>query len=254
MGAEPIFALSIVGFPSNRLPVTVLKEILKGASDKAAEAGIAIIGGHSVDDTEPKFGLAVTGEVHPDKIWTNSKSQEGDALVLTKPIGTGILTTALKQGLLDEKAAHQVISLMAELNKYSAETAREFDIHACTDITGFGLLGHLLGMMKSSGKTAEIHLANIPILDHAYDLAVSGTIPGGTKSNMDFTSGEVDYSPSISYANKALINDAQTSGGLLFSLPVSQSAFLIEKFKNLGKAAYLIGNVIKQQDKKILVK
>ena len=148
MGAQPLFALSIVGFPSNRLPVTVLKEILKGASDKAAEAGIAIIGGHTVDDTEPKFGLAVTGEVHPDKIWTNANAQEGDALVLTKPIGTGILTTALKQGLLKAEDAQQVILQMAELNKETSEAAKEFDIHACTDITGFGLLGHLLGMMK----------------------------------------------------------------------------------------------------------
>ena len=171
MGAQPLFALSIVGFPSNRLPVSVLKEILKGASDKAAEAGIAIIGGHTVDDTEPKFGLAVTGEVHPDKIWTNSKAQEGDALILTKPIGTGILTTALKQGLLKAEDAQQVILQMAELNKETSEAAREFDVHACTDITGFGLMGHLLGMMKGSGRSAEIRSANVPVLDHAYELA-----------------------------------------------------------------------------------
>jgi selenium donor protein len=254
MGAQPLFALSIVGFPSSRLPLTVLKEILKGASDKASEAGISIIGGHTVDDTEPKFGLAVTGEVHPDKIWTNAKAQEGDALVLSKPIGTGILTTALKQGLLDENAAQQVISRMAELNKETAEAAREFDVHACTDITGFGLLGHLLGMMKGSGKTAEIQLANIPMLDHAYDLAAGGTIPGGTRSNMDYTAREIDYSSNISYVNKALLNDAQTSGGLLLSLPKSQAALLIEKLNTLGKTAFLIGYVIKQQDKKILVK
>lgn len=254
MGAQPLFALSIVGFPSNRLPVSVLKEILKGATDKAAEAGIAIIGGHTIDDTEPKFGLAVTGEVHPNKIWTNATAQEGDALVLTKPVGTGILTTALKQGLIDEKAAGQVISQMAELNKEAAEAAREFVVHACTDITGFGLLGHLLGMMKASGKSAEILLTDVPMLDHAYELAAGGTIPGGTRSNMGYTAHEVEYSSNISSVNKALLNDAQTSGGLLLSMPKAQASLLIEKLKNLGKSAYLIGNVIKQQDKKILVK
>ena len=254
MGAQPLFALSIVGFPSNRLPVTVLKEILKGASDKAAEAGIAIIGGHTVDDTEPKFGLAVTGEVHPDKIWTNARAQEGDALILTKPIGTGILTTALKQGLLSAADAQLVISQMAELNKEVAEAAREFDVHACTDITGFGLLGHLLGMMKGSGKTAEIQFASIPMLDKAYELASSGAIPGGTASNMEYTLEAVEYSPNISSSNKALLNDAQTSGGLLFSLSESQATLLIQKITDLGKIARNIGSVIKQQDKKILVR
>lgn len=254
MGAKPLFSLSIVGFPSNRLPVTVLKEILKGASDKASEAGIAIIGGHTVDDTEPKFGLAVTGEVHPDRIWTNAKAQERDALVLTKSIGTGILTTALKQGLLDEKDAKEVISQMAELNLVAAEAAREFDVHACTDITGFGLLGHLLGMMKASGYSAEIQLASVPFLDHAYDLAASGTIPGGTKSNMEFTAPEIGYSSNISSVYKALLNDAQTSGGLLFSLPQDQAVLLMNKLNTLGKPSYLIGNVVKQQDKKILIK
>ena len=174
MGAQPLFALSIVGFPSNRLPVSVLKEILKGASDKAAEAGIAIIGGHTVDDTEPKFGLAVTGEVHPDKIWTNANAQEGDALILTKPIGTGILTTALKQGLLKAEDAQQVILQMAELNKETSEAATEFDVHACTDITGFGLLGHLLGMMKGSGKISRDSICQYSILDNAYELAAGG--------------------------------------------------------------------------------
>ena len=254
MGAQPLFALSIVGFPSNRLPVSVLKEILKGASDKAAEAGIAIIGGHTVDDTEPKFGLAVTGEVHPDKIWTNANAQEGDALILTKPIGTGILTTALKQGLLKVEDAMQVILQMAELNKVTAEAALEFEVHACTDITGFGLLGHLLGMMKGSGKSAEIRYASIPLIDNAYNIAAGGTLPGGTKSNMDFTETEVEYSSNISSAYKALLNDAQTSGGLLFSLPESQAALLIQKITDLGKFAFNIGSVIKQQDKKILVK
>ena len=253
MGAQPLFALSIVGFPSNRLPVAVLKQILKGASDKAAEAGIAIIGGHTVDDTEPKFGLAVTGEIHPDKIWTNSKAQVGDALILTKPIGSGILTTAIKQGLLKDEDAQQVILQMAELNKATSEAAHEFEVHACTDITGFGLLGHLLGMMKASGKTAEVRSASVPILDYAYDLAAGGAIPGGTKSNIDFTESEIDYSTKISSALKAVLNDAQTSGGLLLSLPESEAALLIQKITALGKNAFIIGSVIKQQDKKILV-
>ena len=254
MGAQPLFALSIVGFPSYRLPVKVLKEILKGASDKAAEAGIAIIGGHSVDDMEPKFGLAVTGEVHPEKIWTNSGALEGDALVLTKPIGTGILTTALKQGLLKAEDAQAVIIQMADLNKKTSEAAKEFDIHACTDITGFGLLGHLLGMMKGSGKSAEIRSASVPILEKAYELAAGGVIPGGSKSNKEHTESYTEYSPNISASLIALLNDSQTSGGLLLSLPDSQAELLIKKITDLGKIAFNIGNVIKQQDKKILVK
>jgi len=254
MGAKPVFALSIVGFPTNRLPVLVLKAILKGATDKASEAGIAIIGGHTLDDTEPKFGLAVTGEVHPDRIWTNSKAQEGDVLILTKPIGTGILTTALKQGLLKTADSKQVIMQMAELNKQTSEAAREFDVHACTDITGFGLLGHLLGMMRASGRSAEIRSSSVPLLDKAYEMAVGGAIPGGTRNNMDYTDPEVEYSTNISYAVKVLLNDAQTSGGLLLSLPGPQAVLLIQKISDQGKTAYKIGNVIKQQDKKILVK
>ena len=253
MGAQPLFALSIVGFPSNRLPVSVLKEILRGASDKAAEAGIAIIGGHSVDDTEPKFGLAVTGEVHPEKIWTNSRAQEGDGLILTKPLGTGILTTALKQGLLKPEDAQQVIMQMAELNKEVSEISQEFDVHACTDITGFGLLGHLLGMMRASGKSAEIRSDNVLFLEKAYEMAVGGVIPGGTKNNLKYTAADVLYSSSISNAFKALMNDAQTSGGLLLSLPGSQADSLIQRLSRSEKKAVSIGSVIKQQDKKILV-
>jgi cysteine desulfurase len=254
MGAHPLFALSIVGFPTSRLPVTILKEILKGASDKAAEAGISIIGGHTIDDVEPKFGLAVTGEVHPDKIWTNAKAKVGDALVLTKRIGTGILTTALKQGFLDKKDSIQVITQMSELNKEAAIAAQEFEIHACTDITGFGLLGHLLGMMKASGYASEIQLDNVPFLDHAYDLAVSGSIPGGTKRNLEYTAPEIEFSPNISPVFKALLNDAQTSGGLLFSLPKGHAVLLVNRLINLGKQACIIGNVIKLQDRKIIVK
>lgn len=254
MGAQPLFALSIVGFPSSRLPLSVLKEVLSGASDKAAEAGIAIIGGHTVDDTEPKFGLAVTGEVHPGRIWTNAKAQAGDALVLTKALGTGILTTALKQGLLAESQSRNAIEQMAELNKNAAEAAREFEIHACTDVTGFGLLGHLSGMLKASGHSAEIYLLKVPFLEHAYELAAGGTIPGGTKSNMDFTESSVKYAQSISNVNKALLNDAQTSGGLLFSMPEAQAALLVQKLKNTGKSAQIIGTVIKHRDKKIFVR
>ncbi len=254
MGARPIFALSIISFPSNRLPVDVLKTILKGAADKAAEAGIAIIGGHTVEDTEPKFGLAVTGEVHPHKIWTNSKAQEGDVLILTKLIGTGILTTAFKQGLLKEEDAQQAIKQMAELNKVVCEAASDFDIHACTDITGFGLLGHLLGMMKGSGKTAEILFQNVPFLEKAFELAAGGIFPGGTRSNKDFTADYVDYSSNISSAGIMLLNDAQTSGGLLLCLPESQASMLIHRINGLGKAAFKIGNVIKLLDKKILVR
>jgi len=245
MGGRPLFALNVVGFPSNRLPVSVLEEILKGAQATASEAGIAIIGGHTVDDTEPKFGLAVTGMIDPKRIVTNRNARPGDALVLTKPLGTGILATALKQGLLEDEQARLLIETMATLNRAGAEMMQSIGVHACTDITGFGLLGHLLEMMNGSDTSAVIHANKVPFLPGAMALAASGTIPGGTRDNFDYTAPFVHYDESLSATKRLLLNDAQTSGGLLIAVAKEKSPALVDqlKAKAVGHAV-VIGEVI----------
>lgn len=243
MGAKPIYALSIVGFPSNRLPLEVLTEILRGAQDKAQEAGIDILGGHTVDDNEPKYGLAVTGLVNPDKILRNSTAKPGDVLILTKPIGLGILTTALKQGLLNTHAAEKIIQIMAALNKEAAEIMEDFDVNACTDITGFGLLGHLHEMTKGSGVNAEIHLEQVPILKEAREFAEMGIVPGGTQNNLKFVVPFVKFGEKISRVDQLLLADAQTSGGLLISLPEQEIPDLLERLSAQGVQACKIGEI-----------
>lgn len=254
MGADPLFALNIVGFPSNRLPISVLEEILRGAYDKAAEAGIAIIGGHTVDDTEPKFGLAVTGYVDPKKILTNANAQPGDKLVLTKPIGTGIITTAIKRGMASEEDSKEVFRVMAQLNNIGAEMLRTIDVHACTDITGFGLLGHLLGMVRGSHVSAIISSDSVPFLKNAYSLASSGIIPGGTRNNQNYTDPFTKYAKNITATSRLLLNDAQTSGGLLISLDEKNAVTFIELMEKKGNPVSLIGEIIPECEPRIMVR
>ncbi|GAG02257.1 unnamed protein product, partial [marine sediment metagenome] len=215
MGARPVFALSIVGFPSNRLPLTVLEEILRGGREVADRAGIPILGGHTVDDPEPKFGLVVTGVVHPDEIWTNVGAIPGDVLILTKPLGVGIMSTALKAGLLEPAGEERIQEIMMTLNKTAAEVLRDFEVHACTDVTGFGLLGHLREMSAGSGVDVEIDHAALPLIEGAADLATGGTIPGGTLNNKAYVDPHVDWGSGVSDTYRILACDAQTSGGLL---------------------------------------
>ncbi len=244
MGGTPQFALNVVGFPSERLPMSVLEEILRGAQDKAAEAGVSIIGGHTVEDNEPKFGLAVTGVVHPEKILTNRTARAGDALVLTKPLGTGILSTALKRGMLTLGQIEQLIDTMAALNKTAAEVARAFPVSACTDVTGFGLLGHLLEMMKASGATAILEYGRIPFLPGVEELATGGVVPGGTRDNEQFVQPAVEYDPQVSPIQRVMLNDAQTSGGLLFALPEAEAQELVRRLRDSGvQQAAVIGRV-----------
>ena len=254
MGARPIFALNIVGFPSNRLPMSVLEMILQGAQSVAADAGIAIIGGHTVDDTEPKFGMAVSGLVHPQKVVANKGAQSGDVLILTKPIGTGILSTALKQGLLEQDQKNQLTHTMETLNRAASEAMVEVGVHACTDITGFGLLGHLLEMMQGSKTSAEINLSAIPLLNGVLELAASGVIPGGTRDNFDYTREHTRYAGNISEIRKLIINDAQTSGGLLIAVAEKKKDHLLDSLaaKNVETIA-LIGKVIPRKEKAIFV-
>ena len=254
MGGKPLFALNIVGFPDNRLPMEVLKEILRGAQDKAQEAGICILGGHTVEDTEPKFGMAVTGIIHPAKILTNSGALPGDVLILTKPIGTGIISTGIKRGLAGKNTESEAIRIMSELNQTAADIMQEFPVNACTDVTGFGLLGHLKEMTIASKVDVELYPDKIPVIEGTRELAAHNVIPGGTQNNMDFVSDVVDWSSEISQTLKIILSDAQTSGGLLISLPAERKDELLEVLKNGGivHASY-IGKVIKRGIGKIII-
>jgi selenium donor protein len=243
MGAEPIFALNIVGFPSNRLPLSVLEEILRGAQEKAKEAGISVLGGHTVDDNEPKFGMAVTGLVAPDKVVRNSTAQPGDTLILTKPIGLGILTTALKQGLVGSEVENRLIEVMSSLNRGAAESMRNYTVHACTDVTGFGLLGHLHEMTQGSKVDARIYLSSIPIIPEARDLAAMDVVPGGSLNNLAYVESHVVFDDEIDRVSRILLADAQTSGGLLISLPGNQSEKLLKELTAKGIEAARIGEM-----------
>ncbi len=217
MGAKPLFGLNIVGFPEDTLPLDILEQILKGARDKASEAGIGILGGHTIEDPEPKYGLVVTGIVHPDKIIRNKGAEPGDALVLTKPIGTGILTTALKRGLISNEQEETLIKIMSDLNKTPSDLMQKYNVHACTDVTGFGLTGHLREMSIASGCDVTIYPGKIPFISEAHNLAAAGIIPGGTYNNHRFVEKDVAFG-SYNRTMQLLLCDAQTSGGLLIAI------------------------------------
>ena len=218
MGATPLMGLNIVGFPIG-LPKDILGNILKGGADKMTEAGAIIAGGHTIDDVEPKYGIAVTGLVRPGEQITNAGARPGDRLVLTKPIGTGIITTALKAGKSDAETERSVVELMAELNKGASEAMVEVGVNACTDITGFGLLGHLREMVDGSGVAARVNLPEIPFIKGAWPLAEEGIAPGGTRRNLASLKDTVVWDDAVPEAAKALLADAQTSGGLLIAVP-----------------------------------
>jgi cysteine desulfurase len=234
MGAKPIFALNIVAFPLNRLPLVVLQEILKGAQSVADEAGISILGGHTIEDNEPKFGMVVSGIVHPSKILRNSTAKPGDILILTKPLGTGILSTALKRNMISVVQQAELYQSMRKLNRQDAEIMVKYRINACTDITGFGLLGHLKEMLEPSGLSAELNASGIPLLPGALDFASQGLVPGGTTNNISYTQNIVHCSVGISHAMQTLLGDAQTSGGLLISVSPEDSKPLLDELKSAG--------------------
>lgn len=247
MGATPVFALNIVGFPEETLPMEVLEQILLGAQDKTHEAGIPIIGGHSVEDTEPKFGLVVSGLVDPKKVIKNQGARAGDVLVLTKPLGTGIITTALKRGLVEPELEKEVVAVMSTLNKKAAEIMLQYEPHACTDITGFGLLGHLAEMLRNTEVSAELEMNKIPFLREVKNLATAGTIPGGSYNNLEFVSEEVSFN-GLSKINRLMLADAQTSGGLLIALSLAHAANFIEEFNAESTIkAFVIGKIIPKQ-------
>lgn len=234
MGARPLFALSVVAFPARRLPLSVLERILAGAAEVAREAGIEIVGGHTVDDNEPKFGLAVTGLVHPRRVVTNAGARPGDALVLTKPIGTGILATAVKRGLAGDDVARRVVSVMRTLNRAAAEAMVATGVSACTDVTGFGLLGHLREMAAASGVDAEVDAASVPLIVRARELAAADSIPGGSLENLAHVSPHVEFASGLSHVDRVLLADAQTSGGLLIAVPEERCELLLSALREGG--------------------
>ena len=244
MGAKPLMAVNLVAFPIKELPVSVLAEILRGGSDKAREAGIDILGGHSIDDHEPKYGLAVTGTVHPDRVVRNRGGRPGDQLVLTKPLGTGVITTAIKHQVAPEASATAAIDAMLRLNRGAADAMATVGVHAATDVTGFGLLGHLHYLARASGVAARINAAAVPFLPQSEMLADAGEVPGGTRSNERFLASRVHWPSSLPAARRTLLCDAQTSGGLLMAIPAEQVAPLLAALERQGASGWQLGELI----------
>jgi selenide,water dikinase len=254
MGGKPLTALNIVAFPIKTLDKAILAEILRGAGDKTREAGITLVGGHSIDDAEPKFGLAVTGLVHPDKVRTNAGALPGDKLILTKPIGVGILTTSIKKDKLSADEVRRVTEVMATLNKTAAEIMEPYDVHACTDVTGFGLMGHALEMAKGSGVGIQVNAADVPVLPRVRELAESGFVPGGTKNNFAHVKDSIDFADTLDEIGQWILCDAVTSGGLLISVAGEQAEELLDKLKQAGVEAAIIGGATDEHPGRIEVR
>ncbi|WP_342381912.1 selenide, water dikinase SelD [Myxococcus stipitatus] len=244
MGARPLFALNLVGFPDS-LPMSVLSKILAGGQSKVDEAGISILGGHSIRDPEPKYGLAVTGVVDPKKVLTNAGAKPGDVLLLTKPLGTGIATTAIKRGVASKQLSKRVIALMSTLNRASGEVfaSGKFKVNALTDVTGYGLLGHLLEMMTGAKTRAAVDLERIPLIADVPGLAEAGVVPGGTKSNLEHVKKKVRFPKGLPEAIQWVLADAQTNGGLLASVPAREALKALKALEKVGVDAALIGEV-----------
>ena len=253
MGGTPKTALNMVGYPIKKLGGEMLAEILRGGSDKIKEAGAVLIGGHSIDDQEPKYGLSVTGIVHPKKFWKNVGARSGQVLVLTKPIGVGIQTTGIKRGAVTLEQEKVVTETMALLNKKAAEVLSDFSPSAVTDVTGFGLLGHGSEMASGSHVSLVIYLNKVPILDGTLQLAIDGVIPGGSKENHKWLDKDVDYQD-ITPEEQLILCDAITSGGLLIALNLSEAGRYIHTLKAAGQNSWIIGEVVEKQDKLITVK
>jgi selenium donor protein len=239
MGASPIFALNLVNFPRDTLPLEVLERVIQGGAAKVAEAGVPILGGHSVDDPEPKFGLVALGLVHPDRVIRNVGAKPGDVLILTKPLGIGILTTAIKRGMASEALIARAVEVMSTLNRAAGEVMRRFSgpVHAATDVTGFGLLGHLSEMLGSGTVGASVRLDLVPVLEEAWMLAEDGVVPGGTRRNLVAVEPFMDWSERITPEQQLVLADAQTSGGLLIAVDTSAADALLADLQANGVPA-----------------
>jgi selenide,water dikinase len=244
MGATPIFALNLFAFPREHLGEGVAEEIIAGGAEIAREAGVPILGGHSIDDPEPKYGLVAIGEVHPDRLVTNAAGRPGDVLILTKPLGVGVITTALKHGAADESTTARAVAQMATLNAEAARIARSYEVRAGTDVTGFGLLGHLRSLCRASALAAEVVASDVPILDGAAALVEAGHVPGGTRRNLEDVSVDTTFAEGVSPTTRILLVDAQTSGGLLLCVNPDRADSLLDDLVAAGLEAAAIGRLV----------
>lgn len=254
MGGKPLTVMNLVGFPSCSLDIEILGEILAGGASKIKEAGAILVGGHTVDDKEPKYGLSVTGTVHPDQVVTNHKAQVGDILVLTKPLGIGIITTAIKAEMVDSATIQEAKHWMKQLNDKAAVAMMQTGVHACTDITGFGLIGHLLEMAQGSKVTIEVDTTSVPYIEAAHKLAQMGLIPGGAYSNRQFLKEHILQKDSVPEYLLDILFDPQTSGGLLIAVSADRYASLITNLDAQGVAHWTIGSVLPKVDTAIVLK
>lgn len=254
MGGTPLFALNLVGWPRDQLPLEPLGDLLRGAIEVAQRAHCLLLGGHSIDTVEPLFGMAVVGEVHPDRMLTNAGACADDRLVLTKPLGTGILATALKRDALIEAGMAEAVRVMSTLNDGAARAALRVGVSAATDVTGFGLLGHLGHILEGSRVAAEVSYEALPLLAHAWNLAARGIVPGGTQRNLE-AAAKVDWADDVGPVDRILCTDAQTSGGLLLAVPPEHEAALLEALREEGTpAAVVIGRVVAGEPGRIVVR
>lgn len=245
MGGRPLTALNIICYPGGKLSLEVLTQILKGSADKIAEAGVSLVGGHTLDDPEPKYGLSVMGVVHPDKVVTNSSARPGDVLVLTKPLGIGIMTTALKADLLAEDAINKVIEVMERLNREASEAMVEVGVSACTDITGFGFLGHLYEMVSGSGVSALVRSSRVPVMEEVWPLVEERIVPGGSYANMEYLKEHIRWGTGVSAEMQIVLCDAQTSGGLLISVPEPRLDTLLQALEKRGvRDVAIVGEIL----------
>ncbi len=252
MGGEPKLAMNIICFPTCLSP-DIMAEILKGGYDKVAEANAILIGGHTVEDDEPKYGLSVSGFMHPKEVLTNCNAKIGDILILTKPIGIGVINTAIKAQLTDEKTYNEAVKTMTTLNKFAKDAMLSVGANSCTDITGFGLLGHTLEMAEGSGVTIKLYSNKVPVLPQAVEYAKMGLVPAGAYSNMGFIGDKVSFSHNVAQEIKDLFFDPQTSGGLLISVDAEKADKLLKLLENSPTEYGIIGEVIEKQNEYIIV-
>lgn len=254
MGGTPTLALNILCFP-NCLSMDVLQQILAGGYSKVQEAGAIIAGGHSVEDEEPKYGLAVTGFIHPDEIWTNAGAKEGDVLLLTKPLGSGILNTAAKADMLADAEFAPALRAMATLNKYARDAAITLPgaVHACTDITGFGMLGHTVELAEGSGLTAELYANKLPLLPKALEYAEMGILPAGAYNNRGYVEEKIHFAPAVPLALQDVLFDPQTSGGLLFSVPAARADAMLAALLPACPETAIVGRILPKGEKAVRV-
>lgn len=245
MGGIPKTAMNLVGFPVKEMDISILRRILEGGLDKMREAEVVLVGGHSVEDSELKYGLSVTGFVHPDRVLEKKTLKPGDQLILTKPLGTGIINTAIKAGLANGRITEKVTQIMAALNRDAAEVMEPYPVHACTDITGFGLLGHLAEMVQGSGQGLMLYAERIPVIPETFEYAAMGLIPAGAYKNREFRESMVEFSPSVKQSVQYVLFDPQTSGGLLICAARESAGHLLNALKEKGMSdSSIIGEVL----------